>query len=210
MDSLTFFQLSYFESFLLIIISLGFWACRFYFVSFMKETKDFPFTHLLFLMIFTVFTSILVLFLTSYYYFNSGETFIEFIRTDLNYLVLLPRLIFFFSLSSFLYWLFNLLYTKQQYFVQIQNQYTELAEAYEHLSSVSLPKELVDLIHHEDFTSDFLTGYIFHNNTLVWVGEKAEKFPVESTQFILALDEIKQKTEYNLQTVETYKIVLVD
>jgi hypothetical protein len=135
------------------------------------------------------------------------EAIIQFNAVELDYLIIIPRIIFFFSLASFLYWLFGTFLSKQNYFVKIHQQYTELAQAYESLAEKSLPKDLIDLIHHPDFTSDLLKGFVFNNNVLTWSGEHTQHIQPTSDDFDHVLEQIKQTTQFSITTVDHYKII---
>lgn len=116
------------DCFLLITLTLGLLGFRFFFNDFMSHEKPYKNVHIIWLMIFSVFTAEVLLVL---YVFNFLSDSFQLVPIDplyTKYMIVFPRIIFFGVLSYFIYWIFKMFQSRHAYFIEFKKFYEQFED----------------------------------------------------------------------------------
>lgn len=197
-------SLLFFEAYILILLALGLLGARFYFSSFMRQDEKYKFSHILFLMLFTVFSAELILVFIGLYFYSEPFAYIQLDANEISYWILLPHFVFFSAFCYFLYWLFKLFQNKQNYYLQFKEDYEKsilkIEERFDKIQDNPLKQNLIFLLSYENFHLDYLKELIFKDQKLLF-NPRIEQFPFQIEQSLEKIIE-KISLQYKFQSID--------
>ena len=113
------------DCFFLLVLSLGILGLRFFFSDFMSTDKPYANSHIVWLMIFTLFTAEVLLVLYTYNFFSDSFQLVPIDPLYSKYMIVFPRIIFFATLCYFIYWIFKMFQSRHAYFIEFKRFYEQ-------------------------------------------------------------------------------------